>query len=96
MKKYLAMLMMTIAVNQPVWAVPRTVALTIPGMSCAACPVTVKIALNRVPGVTAIKVSFDDLQAIVTFDDAKTDVEALLRATGDVGYPATLVTGVTQ
>jgi mercuric ion binding protein len=90
MKQYLAMLMMTLAVNQPVWAVPRTVALSIPGMSCAACPITVKIALNRVTGVTATTVNFDNRQAIVTFDDAKTNVEALLRATGDAGYPATL------
>jgi len=83
------MLMMTIAVNQPVWAAPKTVALSIPGMSCAACPVTIKIALNRVPGVTATTVNFDNRQAIVTFDDAKADVEALLRATAETGYPST-------
>lgn len=91
MKRYFIMLMMTIAVSQPVWAAPKTVALSIPGMSCAACPVTIKIALNRVPGVTATTVNFDNRQAIVTFDDAKTDVEALLRATAETGYPAILI-----
>jgi len=90
MKRYFTMLMMTIAVSQP-WAAPKTVALSIPGMSCAACPVTIKIALNRVPGVTATTVNFDHRQAIVTFDDAKTDVEALLRAAAETGYPATLI-----
>jgi len=85
------MLMMTIAVSQPAWAAPKTVTLSIPGMSCAACPVTIKIALNRVPGVTATTVNFDNRQAIVTFDDAKTDVEALLRAAAETGYPAILI-----
>jgi mercuric ion binding protein len=96
MKRNFIMLIMAIAANQPVWAAPKTVALAIPGMSCAACPVTVKIALNRVPGVTATMVNFDNRQAIVTFDDAKTDVEALLRATGEAGYPATLSKGAMQ
>lgn len=93
MKRCLAMLM-TLAVNPPVWAAPRTVALAIPGMNCAACPITLKIALNRVTGVTATTVNFDNRQAIVTFDDAKTGVEALIRATGDAGYPSTLIQGV--
>jgi len=44
-----------------------------------------------VPGVTATTVNFDNRQAIVTFDDAKTDVEALLRAAAETGYPATLI-----
>ncbi len=95
MKRYFAMLMI-LAVNQPVWATPRTVTLAIPGMSCAACPITIKIALNRVTGVSATTVNFDNRQAIVTFDDAKTDVEALLRATGDAGYLSTLIKGVAQ
>ncbi|MDO9269857.1 MAG: mercury resistance system periplasmic binding protein MerP [Methylobacter sp.] len=90
MKGCFAMLMMTLAVNQPVWAASRTVALAIPGMTCAACPITIKIALNRVAGVTAATVNFEKRQAVVTFDDAKTDVEALIRATGDAGYPSTI------
>ncbi len=94
MKRYFAMLMITLAVNQPVWAASRTVALAIPGMTCAACPITLKIALNRITGVTATMVNFEKRQATVTFDDAKTDVEALIRATGDAGYPSTLIQGV--
>lgn len=90
MKRYFAMLMMTLAVNQPVWAASRTVVLAIPGMTCAACPITLKIALNRVAGVTAAAVNFEQRQAVVTFDDAKTNIEALIRATGDAGYPSTV------
>jgi mercuric ion binding protein len=96
MKKNFIMLLMTIVVSQPVWAASKTVALAIPGMTCAACPVTIKIALNRVPGVTATTVNFENRQAIVTFDDAKTDIEALLRATSEAGYPASLIKGAMQ
>ncbi len=96
MKRYFFMLMMTLAVNQPAWAASCTVALAIPGMTCAACPLTLKIALNRVAGVTATTVNFDSRQAVVTFDDAKTSAESLVRATGDAGYPSTVVKGVTQ
>lgn len=90
------MLLMTLAANQPVCAAPRTIALAIPGMSCAACPITIKIALNRVTGVTAATVNFEERQAMVTFDDAKTNAETLIRATADAGYPSTLIKGVTQ
>ena len=95
MKRHFAMLIMTLAVSQPLYAAPRTIALAIPGMSCAACPITVKIALSRVTGVTATTVDFENRQAMVTFDDAKTNVEALIRATGDAGYPSTLIKGAT-
>jgi mercuric ion binding protein len=95
MKRYFVMLLVALAANQPVWAAPRTIALAIPGMNCAACPITVKIALSRVTGVTATTVNFDNRQAMVTFDDAKTNVEALIRATGDAGYPSTLIKGIT-
>jgi mercuric ion binding protein len=90
MKRYLALLMMALAVIQPVCAESRTAVLTIPGMSCAACPLTIKMALNRITGVTGITFNVDSRQAIVHFDAAKTTVEALLRAAGDAGYPSTL------
>lgn len=72
----------------PTWAAPRTVTLSVPGMTCAACPITVKKALSRVAGVSKTEVSFDTREAVVTFDDAKTDVQALTQATADAGYPS--------
>ena len=41
-------------------------------------------------GVTKADVSLEKREAVVTFDDAKTNVEALLKATKDAGYPSTL------
>lgn len=68
---------------------PRTVTLSVPGMTCAACPITIKKALLRVVGVREAKVSYEKREAIVTFDDAKTTVGALTKATERAGYPST-------
>lgn len=74
----------------PAWAAIQTVTLSVPGMTCAACPITVKNALSKVDGVQEINVSYKKLEAVVTFDDAKTTVEALTKATENAGYPASV------
>lgn len=74
----------------PAWAAPQTATLSVEGMTCAACPITVKKALGKVPGVARTEIDFDKRQATVTYDDAKTSAEALMRATRDAGYPSTL------
>lgn len=78
------------AVVAPVWAATQTVTLSVPGMTCAACPITVKQALNKVEGVEKINVSFENREAVVTFDDTKSNVEALTNASENAGYPASL------
>jgi len=78
-----------IVVASTAWASPKTVSLSVPTMNCPVCPITVKQALTKVPGVTRAEVSLDKRQATVTFDDAKTNVEALTRATTNAGYPST-------
>jgi mercuric ion binding protein len=77
-------------VATPAWAAPRTVILSVSQMTCAACPITVKKALAKVDGVTKVVVSLEKQQAVVTYDDVKTDVKRLIRATTDAGYPSTL------
>ena len=73
------------------WAAPRTVVLSVPGMDCATCPITVKKALRKVSGVSTVEVTFETREARVTFDDTKTSVDALLMATKNAGYPATVM-----
>jgi len=73
-------------------AAPATVTLAVPSMDCPVCPITVKKALTKVNGVSQAKVDFDKRQATVTFDDAKTNVQALTLATKNVGYPSMLIT----
>lgn len=90
MKKLIA-LSLLVAMTSPVWAATQTVTLSVPDMNCAACPITVKKALTKVPGVGKIDVSLERRGATVTFDDAKTNADALTRATKDAGYPSTVV-----
>ncbi|WP_145930932.1 mercury resistance system periplasmic binding protein MerP [Proteus mirabilis] len=89
MKKLFAALALA-AVVAPVWSATQTVTLSVPGMNCASCPITVKHALSKVEGVSKTDVSVDKRQAVVTFDDAKTNVQKLTKATEDAGYPSSL------
>jgi mercuric ion binding protein len=75
------------------WAAPKTVTLSVPSMYCPVCPITVKKALTKVPGVSRVEVSLAKRQAVVTYDDAEASVAALTRATKDAGYPSSLATG---
>jgi len=72
-------------------AASKTVKLSVPGMTCPVCPVTVKKALNNVKGVNAVSVSFERKMAVVTFDDATTHVNVLTNATADAGYPSSVM-----
>lgn len=90
MKKLLSAVVAAFLLASPVWAAPKTVTLTVSNMTCATCPITVKKALTRVNGVTKAAVDFDKKEAVVTFDDAKTSVTALTKATTDAGYPSTV------
>jgi mercuric ion binding protein len=73
----------------PAGAVEKTVTLSVPGMNCAACPLTIKAALGKVPGVTKVTASYEKKEAVVTFDDTKATVEMLTKATTEAGYPST-------
>ena len=73
-------------VISPAWAAMRTVTLFVPGMTCAFCPITVREALSRVKGVRRIRVDFPKRTVRVTYNDAKTTVADLTRATAEAGY----------
>ena len=90
MKKIQLAMTMLSALGGQVWAASQTVTLSLPTMDCPVCPITVKKALTKVPGVSDAKVNFDKREAIVVFDNARTNVDALARATKDAGYPSTL------
>ena len=81
MSKQLASFVLTAVIAAPVGAAPQTVTLAVPGMTCAACPITVKQALSKVTGVTKTEVIFEKREAIVTFNNAITNVQALTEAT---------------
>ena len=89
MKKLFLTTMLAIGVAAA-QAAPQTVTLDVPGMTCAACPITVKKAISKVEGVNKVHVSYDKRQAVVTFDDAKATVQKLTQATENAGYPSTV------
>lgn len=76
------------ALAMPGFAEVRTLTLEVPGMNCAACPITVKKALKDVAGVEKVSVTYEPKQAVVTFDDTKASVEKLQEATRNAGYPS--------
>jgi len=88
MKKLITVLALSAALSAPAWAATQTVTLSVTGMTCAACPITIKKALNKVEGVENIEINLEKKEAVVTFDDAKTTVEALVEATTNAGYPS--------
>jgi len=88
MKRLVLIALAAAAASMPAAAAERTVVLSVPGMNCELCPITVRKALQKVTGVIAVKATLEPPQAIVTFDDAKTAVDALTRATANAGYPS--------
>ena len=71
-------------------AANKTVTLSVPGMTCSACPLTVKKALQKVQGVEKVAATFEPKEAVVTFDDSKTTLDKLREATANAGYPSTV------
>lgn len=70
-------------------AEPQTVVLDVQNMTCELCPITVKKALDKVPGVAATKIDLAKRTATVKFDPERANVAALVKATTNAGYPST-------
>lgn len=68
----------------------QSVILDVQNMTCAMCPITIKKALQALDGVKSAKVDFGSKTAKVTFDPQKTNTGALIKATTNAGYPATV------
>ena len=71
-------------------AATKTVTLDVKNMTCSLCPITVKKSLEKVSGVSVVKVDFDKKTATVTYDPNKVMPEALTKATTNAGYPSTM------
>jgi mercuric ion binding protein len=90
MKMLRAAILLAVVASSTAFAETTTVTLSVPGMNCDLCPLTIKKAISRVPGVASVEASYEKKQAVVTFDDSKTSVEALMKATANAGYPSTV------
>ena len=78
------------SINIATAAENKVITLDVPGMTCKFCPITIRKALEKVPGVTKVKAEFETKTAIVTFDPALTNIETLTKTTANAGYPSTL------
>lgn len=67
---------------------PRTALLDVSGMTCSLCPLTVRKALERVPGVIEAKADLGTASAEAKYDPDKTSPEALAQAVTNAGFPA--------
>jgi periplasmic mercuric ion binding protein len=72
-------------------APPNTVTLAVENMTCGTCPIVVRKALERVPGVSSTSIDFDKKTATVTFDPDKATSARLTRATTEAGFPSKLI-----
>jgi mercuric ion binding protein len=68
---------------------PQTVVLDVQKMTCSLCSVTVKKALEKVPGVSEAKIDYNHKTGTVRFDPENTSAAVLVKATTDAGFPAT-------
>ena len=69
-------------------AAEQVVVLSVPGMNCSICPITVKKSLQKVEGVKSVNVIYENKTATVSFDNEQTDISSLANATRNVGYPS--------
>lgn len=95
MRRFLSIMMLGLALLAPLSmttaqaAESQTVVLDVPGMTCKFCPITIRKALEKVPGVIEAKSDYESKSATVVFDPAQTDVATLTAATANAGYPST-------
>jgi mercuric ion binding protein len=69
---------------------PKQAVLDVPGMNCSLCPVTVRKALQRVPGVIEVKADLATKRAEVRYDPDRVTPQQLAGAVTATGYPATV------
>jgi periplasmic mercuric ion binding protein len=83
-----AVLVLGVLASSNTFGAERTLTLAVQNMFCDACPLIVRKSLEAVPGVAKAVVSFKDKTAVVTYDDSRTNVNALTQATAKAGYPS--------
>ena len=90
MKSLRVAILLSVLASPTASAETKTVPLSVPSMNCELCPLTIKKAISKVPGVAGVDASHEKKQAVVTFDDSKTSVQALMKATANAGFPSTV------
>ena len=86
----IAIIVASLLVASPALGAEQTVRLQVENMTCAACPIAVRTAMGRVPGVKDVKVDLESKTATVVFDDAQATVDNIAEASRLAGFPASV------
>ncbi|MBA8907590.1 heavy metal-associated domain-containing protein [Aminobacter ciceronei] len=78
----------TLSASQAIVVKEQTRTFAIENMYCAACPITVRKAMEGVAGVKSVKVNFEAKTATVVYDPSAVTVAAIAAASTNAGYPA--------
>jgi len=82
---------MSLFMSGALYADEQSVVLSVPGMKCPACPITVMVAIKRVNGVKSVNVNLENKRAEVSYDDQLTNISKLQVATKNIGFPSQVI-----
>ena len=67
----------------------REIEFTISGMTCASCGEHVNSEVNKLTGIISSDASYENKNAVVKFDDSKTNIDVIQNAINATGYLVT-------
>ena len=74
--------------SSPALAAERTITLAVQNMDCPRVRLWSKRPWKPCPGVAKVTVSYHDRAAVVTYDDRKAAMKAVVTAATNAGYPS--------
>jgi periplasmic mercuric ion binding protein len=83
----------TVLCSGHAFAAQKQITLSVQTMVCGPDPHNVKNTLSSLVGIRDVEISLSERQVRVTFDDAKSNVDAMLSAMAGAGYAALLIGG---
>lgn len=85
-----AVLLALLAAVPALAADPKSATLDVPSMFCSLCQISVRKALERVPGVIEAKADNNLKRAEVKYDPQQVSADGLAAALTKAGFPATV------
>jgi len=58
-------------------------------MDCGSCAISIEMLLANQPGVRSAKVSFDEEEAVIEFEDQGFHLDSIKKLTQQIGYTLT-------
>ena len=62
---------------------------SVEGMNCGSCAVSIEMLLANQPGVKSAKVSFDNKEAMIEFEDQEFNLDSIKKLIKQMGYVLT-------